>query len=207
MHPVCSVDHSVGAVPMGPRLIGSANRHFLPLAVIMLLASAATAADKDFPNELNSDVEEPKIELSETTEKLPVKAISSRTIKTDDPLIKLVWETREAQRRRLLSTAEHTPWVIMHGMLALREDFVIRHNGEVISGLEWISTGPTYKNEYWFEKTRFGDELTRTACRTRSKVTSTSSLQSSPWAAFLWNTNSRLPTDRSPCGICCATRR
>ncbi|MBL8820028.1 MAG: hypothetical protein JNL58_28650 [Planctomyces sp.] len=141
---------------MGPGIVQSVRRHFLPFTILIFLVSSSTGADKDFPNELNSDVDEPRISLPESTDKHSTKPVSARTIKTDDPLIKLVWETREAQRRRLLSTSEHTPWQIMHGMLALREDFIIRHNGEVVSGLDWISSGPVYKNEHWFEKTKFG---------------------------------------------------
>ncbi|MCA9060636.1 MAG: hypothetical protein KDA85_19125, partial [Planctomycetaceae bacterium] len=73
-----------------------------------------------------------------------------------DTLVALVQETRESTRRRILSTDTNSPWQIMHAVLALRQDLQIKHQGNLVSALDWISTGPTYRNEYWFEKTQFG---------------------------------------------------
>ena len=105
-------------------------------------------------NELNSPMAEPQVTLDEHTSNAVMRPSPTWVQQSKDPLVKLVYETREAQRRRLLSTAEHTPWQIMHGMLALREEFLIRHNGQPVNCLEWIKTGPKFENENWFEKTQ-----------------------------------------------------
>ncbi|MEZ6059145.1 MAG: hypothetical protein R3C19_02170 [Planctomycetaceae bacterium] len=108
------------------------------------------------PNELKSDVEEPKIHLPEFGQDSPFHTVSRSTPVSDDPVLKVVQEAVDATRRRLLSTDQHTPWQIMHGLLALRQDLRIRKDGEVISGLDWVCTGPTFDNVRWFEKTRHG---------------------------------------------------
>jgi hypothetical protein len=105
-------------------------------------------------NELNSPIDEPQVTIDEHSSNAVMRPAPTWVEQSTDPLVKLVYQTREAQRRRLLSTAEHTPWQIMHGMLALREEFLIRHNGQPVSCLEWIKSGPTFQNENWFEKTQ-----------------------------------------------------
>ena len=131
-------------------------RRFLPIvALIGLLPTSAVEAQTKLSaglvpiadKELNSPIDE----NSPNALMRPVPLVIQQA---KDPLVKLVYETREAQRRRLLSTSENTPWQIMHGMLALREEFLIRHNGEPVNCLEWIKTGPTFENENWFEKTQ-----------------------------------------------------
>ncbi len=138
-------------------------RRFLPIAVLVGLTQIASvdAQIKLSPgrvpigdNELNSPIDEPLVILDEHSSNAVMRATPQHIQQAKDPLMKLVYETREAQRRRLLSTDEHTPWQIMHGMLALREEFLIRHNGQPVNCLEWIQAGPTFENESWFEKTQ-----------------------------------------------------
>ncbi len=105
-------------------------------------------------NELNSPTPEPLMTIDELSTNAVMRPTPTWIQQSKDSLAKLVYQTREAQRRRLLSTAEHTPWQIMHGMLALREEFLIRHNGQPVSCLEWIKSGATFENESWFEKTQ-----------------------------------------------------
>ncbi len=138
-------------------------RRFLPLVALvgLLQTSSVDAQIKLSPgkvpigdNELNSPIDEPQVTIDEHSSNAVMRPVPLVIQQAKDPLVKLVYETREAQRRRLLSTAEHTPWQIMHGMLALREEFLIRHDGKPVSCLEWIKTGPTFENENWFEKTQ-----------------------------------------------------
>lgn len=138
-------------------------RHFLPIVALLglLPTNAVDAQIRLSPgrvpigdNELNSHIDEPLVAIDEQSSNAVMRPVPLVIQQAKDPLVKLVYETREAQRRRLLSTAEHTPWQIMHGMLALREEFLIRHNGKPVSCLEWIKTGPTFENENWFEKTQ-----------------------------------------------------
>ncbi len=77
---------------------------------------------------------------------------------SSDPLVKQVWQMRESTRRRLLSTDQQTPWQLMLGLNGLRRDFVLKHDGKVINGLEWIQTGPMFDGEPWFQKTVHGGQ-------------------------------------------------
>ncbi|MCA9010678.1 MAG: hypothetical protein KDB01_13090, partial [Planctomycetaceae bacterium] len=138
-------------------------RRFLPMAALfgLLQIDQAAAQIKLSPgqvpigdNELNSAIDEPQVILDEHSTNAVMRPAPLAIQQAKDPLVKLVYETREAQRRRLLSTSEHTPWQIMHGMLALREDFLIRHNGQPVSCLEWIKSGPIFEHESWFQKTQ-----------------------------------------------------
>lgn len=87
----------------------------------------------------------------------PLPDESSRAItEAHDPLQDQVDEAIAASSRRYLRTDMHTPWQIMHGLLAFRQDFRIKHDGEKISALDWIATGPTYQGLPWFETTRYG---------------------------------------------------
>ncbi len=132
-------------------------RQFVPLiAAVCILSAGVSNGQEKFPNELNSPIDEPQVVIHENHKHLPIRPASVEITQSKDPLVKLVYETREAQRRRLLSTSEHTPWQIMHGLLGLRQDFLISHNGQPVSGLQWIQTGPLYQNESWFEKTTNG---------------------------------------------------
>ncbi len=138
-------------------------RRFLPIVALIGIfqSNPVNAQIKLSPgrvpigdNELNSPIDEPQVTIDEHSSNAVMRPTPLAIQQAKDPLVKLVYETRDAQRRRLLSTAEHTPWQIMHGMLALREDFLIRHNGQPVSCLEWIKTGPTFENESWFQKTQ-----------------------------------------------------
>lgn len=73
-----------------------------------------------------------------------------------DPLQKQVQEAIDISLKRFLSAESHTPWQIMHGVLALRQDYIIMRGGRKIRALDWISNGATYRGEDWFEKTRYG---------------------------------------------------
>jgi hypothetical protein len=44
----------------------------------------------------------------------------------------------------------------MHGLLAMRRDYQVRRQGEKINALEWVSAGPRYQGQPWFEKTSSG---------------------------------------------------
>lgn len=128
----------------------------LSLFVCLSVMPSSVCADERFSNELNSDVEEPRILLQENAVGVPIRPASSHPIHSTDSLVQLVIDTRESQRKRLLSTDVHTPWQIMHGLLGLRRDFIISHEKQTVNGLEWIASGPRFRNEAWFERTKFG---------------------------------------------------
>jgi hypothetical protein len=73
-----------------------------------------------------------------------------------DPLAAQVQEAIQVSARRFLDADLHTPWQIMHGMLAYRRDYLLRRNGNKINALEWIASGASYQGQPWFEKTAYG---------------------------------------------------
>lgn len=143
---------------MSPLGMQAGVRQILPVLAVWtgILCNVTFAQSGQPVNEGGSTESEPHVILSDNKGGIPVRAASTSVQDSTDPLVKLVWETRESTRQRLLSTKDHTPWQIMHGLLGLRQDFLISHKGKPVSGLEWIQSGPTYQNEPWFETTQYG---------------------------------------------------
>ncbi|MFV0445082.1 MAG: hypothetical protein ACK5Q5_16020 [Planctomycetaceae bacterium] len=73
-----------------------------------------------------------------------------------DQVLKLVQTAIEKTSRRYLDVDQYTPWQIMHGVLALRGDYKLKQKGKTISGIDFISGGPTYRGDYWWERTSSG---------------------------------------------------
>ena len=73
-----------------------------------------------------------------------------------DQLATLVDRAIDTSTRRFLTADIHSPWQIMHGMLALRQDFQLLHNGKKVTALKWLTDDAQYKGDAWFEVTQFG---------------------------------------------------
>jgi len=73
-----------------------------------------------------------------------------------DPLDQQIDRAIDISRRRYLTAGVHSPWQIMHGLLALRQSYVLKLNGEKINALNWIAAGAQFEGEYWFQKTEYG---------------------------------------------------
>lgn len=73
-----------------------------------------------------------------------------------DPLMEDVNMAIDVAARRMLSVEVHTPWQIVHGILALRHDYLVKQNGEPTSALGWVATGPSFQGRPWFLTTRYG---------------------------------------------------
>jgi hypothetical protein len=58
--------------------------------------------------------------------------------------------------RRYLTADVHTPWQIMHGLLALRDEYKIKVNGEKVSALNWLTERRSYKGQPIVEHTPHG---------------------------------------------------
>ncbi len=86
----------------------------------------------------------------------PNRPVPTAIGEASDPLLKLVWETRESIRKRLLSAETHTPWQIMSAIEGLRRDMLLKDGDKTVNALEWIQAGPQYQGEPWFEKTEHG---------------------------------------------------
>lgn len=76
----------------------------------------------------------------------------------DDKLLDLVDEAIEISKRRYLTADVHTPWQILHGMLALRGEYQVRDKdtGKLLNAAEWMSKGVYFHKEPWFMKTKHG---------------------------------------------------
>ena len=83
---------------------------------------------------------------------------SSRNSAADDRLLKMVDQAIDISKRRYLTADVHTPWQILHGMLALRGEYQVRDKttGKLINAAEWMSKGVYFHKEPWFEKTKHG---------------------------------------------------
>jgi len=81
---------------------------------------------------------------------------SAPSASVTDPLAAQVDEAIRVTSRRFLDTEVHTPWQIVHGLLAYRHDYLIKDHGKRISALDWVASGPTYQGQPWFEKTAYG---------------------------------------------------
>jgi hypothetical protein len=143
---------------MRPLLDTNRYRRFLPLLAFCL--PAAVGNELPIPNELNTSIEEPLIYLPEAGADSPFGLISRpRTITSisdDAALIRLVEDAVDSTRRRLLAVETNSPWQIMHGLLALRQEFQLKKDDQIISGMDWVSSGPSYEGEPWFERTQHG---------------------------------------------------
>ena len=109
--------------------------------LLLILFSVSTAAAEDSTTAPSA---------SETA------TIERKDLVYDDELANSVQEAVHVTRRRVLDTNVHTPWQIMHGLLALRHDFRMKEDSAYINGLQWIANNPVFDNEEWFEITEFG---------------------------------------------------
>src|SRR5690606_3110055 len=73
-----------------------------------------------------------------------------------DQLLALVEDAIVRTERRYLHVDEYTPWQIMHGVLALRGDYKLKSKEGLVSAIDFISSGPMFRGEPWFQKTAYG---------------------------------------------------
>lgn len=114
---------------------------------------------KDAPRTLLTGPSPTKVE-SKTTEapKLPRPAPVPAVAEPIHPLVKLATEAVEVSSRRYLTADMHTPWQIIHGLLAYRQDFQlkVKDSDKKINALEWASSGVSFRGESLFQKTPYG---------------------------------------------------
>ncbi len=78
------------------------------------------------------------------------------TTNQQDPLLVLVDQAIEVSKVRYLDVRHHTAWQILHGLLALRNDYELLNGTGKVNAIEYISNGAQLKGSYWFEKTSHG---------------------------------------------------
>lgn len=98
----------------------------------------------------------PELGLAQTSLPTLAPAVPAATQGLLDPLNELVNQAIETTSHRFLDADVHTPWQIIHGLLALRQDYVIKSNGRPVNAIDWISHGATFRSAPWFEATKDG---------------------------------------------------
>ncbi|WP_437230754.1 hypothetical protein SH661x_002128 [Planctomicrobium sp. SH661] len=84
----------------------------------------------------------------------PIKAPGAPV--SADPLIPLVDQAIAITRQRNLDFQVHTPWQILHGLLALRNNYTLKNGDEFVNAIDFITAGAKFKGEGWFERTPAG---------------------------------------------------
>lgn len=75
----------------------------------------------------------------------------------EDPLLEKVERAIAITSRRQLTVGQFSPWQVVHGILALRQDLMLKQpGGAEISGIDWMASGAKWKGEPLFEVTPFG---------------------------------------------------
>jgi hypothetical protein len=76
---------------------------------------------------------------------------------TQDPLLKQVEQSVETSKKRYLTAGLHTPWQILHGILAYRGDYQVKDSsGKLMNAVEWMSRGQSHDGQPWFQRTQYG---------------------------------------------------
>ena len=73
-----------------------------------------------------------------------------------DPLLQLTLKAIDKTQRRYMDANQHRPWQIMHGLVGLRRDLELRDGNRKVNAIDWLSNGPTFKGDSWFEVTEHG---------------------------------------------------
>ncbi|MGQ0636240.1 MAG: hypothetical protein ACT4QC_16625 [Planctomycetaceae bacterium] len=111
-------------------------------------AAARPAAGKDLQPETqpkSADVQEP-----ETAKAKPAPA--------KDELGEIIEQAIQATGQRKLTAGVHTPWQVVHGILAMRWDLRLRqpNSSDDVSGIEWITSGVYFDGQPLWEATPYG---------------------------------------------------
>lgn len=85
-----------------------------------------------------------------------IQPVAGKAEAQEDELHNLVNEAISITSRRYLTADVHTPWQIMHGILALRSDFIIKIDNEKRPAAEWLTSGTLYDGLPVVERTQWG---------------------------------------------------
>lgn len=73
-----------------------------------------------------------------------------------DPLLALAEQAIAKTSLRYLDADKHTPWQIIHGVLALRNEMELTRGDGRINCVQFISEAPTFRGEHWWQVTEHG---------------------------------------------------
>lgn len=94
-------------------------------------------------------------------EDLPTPALAPKPIQPapGDALMDKVDQAIAVTKRRQLVVGEHSPWQVVHGVLALRQDMMMRKpDGTEISGIDWMASGALWRGDPIFMATPYGGQ-------------------------------------------------
>jgi hypothetical protein len=120
----------------------------LTMIVLTLIATNHVVAVADEP-------------IETVVKKTSAIAAAQEQSKEQQELNKLVAEAIKVTSRRFLTADVHTPWQIMHGILALRDSFKIKVDGQKISALDWLAKGQEFRGASMIERTLHGGRFHR----------------------------------------------
>lgn len=89
----------------------------------------------------------------------PTSAPATSAAKPRDPLLDQIDEAVRATAQRRLTAGVHTPWQIVHGILAQRWELSLLADGnskDEINAIEWIMSGVTFDGMPMWEATPYG---------------------------------------------------
>ncbi|MFN0055486.1 MAG: hypothetical protein ACKV0T_25345 [Planctomycetales bacterium] len=83
---------------------------------------------------------------------------ASKPTPPKDPLAELVDQAIVETSKRKLTAGLHTPWQVVHGILALRWELMLQQpsSSEDVSGIEWITSGVYHDGLPLWEATPYG---------------------------------------------------
>ena len=113
------------------------------LTALLLAACAGARADEELP---------PKIDETAAAKAAPASPPA-------DPLGEAIENAIRTTGQRRLTAGVHTPWQVVHGILAQRWDLSLVKKdqpGEDISAIEWITSGISFDGEPLWEATPYG---------------------------------------------------
>ncbi|MBI1312849.1 hypothetical protein GC176_16290 [bacterium] len=94
--------------------------------------------------------------LTIAAEPAAIQPVAGVAESQQDELQSLVNEAISITSRRYLTADVHTPWQIMHGILALRSNFIIKIGNEKRPAVEWLTSGTTFTGLPVVERTQWG---------------------------------------------------
>lgn len=117
-------------------------RNQLVAAALLVGACASAGGEEVTPDSTDASSAQPAVAAAPT-----------------DPLSDLIEQAIQATSKRRLTAGQHTPWQIVHGILAERWDLSLLTKdraSEEVNAIEWITSGVTFDGMPLWEKTPYG---------------------------------------------------
>lgn len=142
----------------------TANRRLAPMflrtrrtriAVLCLTAAASFGTNSAFAADTDSTIVPATLFPSSQSSAIKQTAGKLEHLENQN-LPQLVNNAISISSRRYLVAGVHTPWQIMHGLLALRGEYKIKVDGKKVSALNWLTERRSYKGLPIIEHTQYG---------------------------------------------------